>query len=118
MGAVVLLLQLLAGEDRLVAVDDDDMVAAVHIGGEGDLVLAAQQHGGFGGNAAEGLARGVDHIPLALGLGGFGESSAHLLFLLIFFSCQKARECGLAHIGARLIITESQSRVKHFFRLF
>src|SRR5699024_7460822 len=77
---VVLLLQLLAGQNSLVAVDHDHVIAAVHVGSKGNLVLATQQNSSLGSNAAEGLARGVDHIPLALDLGGFSESSAHVDF--------------------------------------
>ena len=41
MSAMELLLQLLAGQDSLIAVDDDDVVTAVNVGGESGLVLAA-----------------------------------------------------------------------------
>mgnify|MGYP000192492260 FL=1 len=40
MSAMELLLQLLAGQDSLIAVDDDDVVTAVNVGGESGLVLA------------------------------------------------------------------------------
>ena len=52
---VVLLLRLAAGEDGILAVDDDDMVAAIHMGSEGGLVLAPQQHSGLSGYTAQGL---------------------------------------------------------------
>ena len=55
MGAVVLLLELLAGEDGLFGVDDDDIVAAVHVGGVVDLQLAAEQVGRQSGGLAQGL---------------------------------------------------------------
>ena len=64
MSAMELLLQLLAGQDSLIAVDDDDVVTAVNVGGESGLVLAAQDDSSLGSNAAEGLAGGVDHIHL------------------------------------------------------
>ncbi len=38
-GAIVLLLHLVAGEDGLAGVDDDDVVAAVGVGGIGGLAL-------------------------------------------------------------------------------
>lgn len=44
-GAVKLLIQLLAGEDCLLCVDDDDEVPAVGVGGVFGLVLAPQQGG-------------------------------------------------------------------------
>ena len=44
-GAVVLLLHLVAGEDGLAGVDDDDVVTAVGMGGVGGLALATQQVG-------------------------------------------------------------------------
>ena len=73
-----LLLQLLAGQDSLIAVDDDDIVTAVNIGGESGLVLAAQDDSSLGSNAAEGFAGGVDHIPLAVShFSGLSESRAH-----------------------------------------
>ena len=37
------------------------MVAAIDIGREGDLIFAAEQHGGSGGSAAQGLA-GSKHM--------------------------------------------------------
>ena len=40
-----LLIELLAGQNSLTAVDDDDVIAAVNIRGEIDLVLAAQDCG-------------------------------------------------------------------------
>ena len=78
MSAMELLLQLLAGQDSLIAVDDDDVVTAVNVGGESGLVLAAQDDSSLGSNAAEGLAGGVDHIPLAVShFSGLSESRAH-----------------------------------------
>ena len=71
MGAVELLVQLGAGQDGLVTVDDDDMVAAIDVRGEDDLVFAAQQNGCLGGNTAQRLASGIPDVPLALDLAGF-----------------------------------------------
>ena len=64
-GAVVLLGELVAGENGILRVDDDDEVAAVNVRGVIDLALAAQQIGGEGSGLAEGLARGVENVPLA-----------------------------------------------------
>ena len=43
-GDVELLLGLLAGQNSLIAIDDNNEIAAVHIGGIIDLLLAAQQN--------------------------------------------------------------------------
>ena len=73
-----LLLHLLAGQDSLVAVDDDDMVTTVNVRSKGGLVLTAQDDSSLGSNAAEGFAGGVDHIPLAVShFSGLSESRAH-----------------------------------------
>ena len=65
MGPVVLLLQLFAGEDGLVGVDDDDVVAAVNMRGVVGLELAAKQISGEGSRLAHGLAGGIKNVPLA-----------------------------------------------------
>lgn len=75
---IILLLQLIAGENRLIAVDDDHVVAAINIRRKGDLVFAAQQNGSGSGGAAKGLAGSIQNVPLALYLGGLGKSCAHL----------------------------------------
>ena len=75
---VVLVFQLVAGKQGFVAVDDNDMVASIHIGCEGGLVFAPQQDGCLNGNAAKGFARGVQQIPFALYFGGLGKCGAHL----------------------------------------
>ena len=75
--AVVLLLQLLAGQNSLLGVDDHDEVAAVGVGGELRLVLAAQQGGRSGGSLAQGLARRVEDIPLADDVPLVGHKSGH-----------------------------------------
>src|SRR5690606_24097760 len=56
--------QLLTGQCNLVSVDDDDMVAHVHVGCKGWLVLAAQQGCGLDGETAEYYVGGVNDIPL------------------------------------------------------
>ena len=77
MGAVVLLIQLLAGEDGLLGVDDDNAVAAVGVGGKLGLALAPQQVGGDDSGLAHGLAGGVDDVPLPLGAAHFGHERGH-----------------------------------------
>ena len=46
---VILLRQLVAGEDGFLRVDDDDEIAAVNVGCVIDLVLSAQESGGLDG---------------------------------------------------------------------
>ncbi|MCY1458001.1 hypothetical protein D9M71_753430 [compost metagenome] len=48
-----LVFELGAGQGNLLGVDDDDVIAHVHVGGEGSLVLAAQQGCGLDGEATE-----------------------------------------------------------------
>src|ERR1700748_1042292 len=50
---VGLLLALATGEDRMLRVDDDDVVAAINVRGVGREVLAAQAHGDDGGETAD-----------------------------------------------------------------
>ena len=82
-GDVELLLSLLAGQNCLVAVDDNDVIAAIDIGGVVDLLLAAQQNSGLSSDVTQALAGCVEQIPLALDFSGLYESSAHIYFLLI-----------------------------------
>ena len=78
MSAMELFLQLLAGQDSLIAVDDDDMSPQSTLGVKVVLFFAAQDDSSLGSNAAEGLAGGVDHIPLAVShFSGLSESRAH-----------------------------------------
>ncbi len=74
---VFLLDFLLAGEDRLFGVDHDDEVAGIDVAGEDGLVLAAQQHGGLFGDAADHLVFGINHKPLTFDLFGLGTKSFH-----------------------------------------
>ena len=75
--AVGLLIQLLAGQNSLVGVDDDDVVTAVNVGSEIDLVLAAQDVGSDHSGAAQGLAGCIDDVPLALQGLLLQQSSGH-----------------------------------------
>ena len=74
---VVLLLRFAASEDGVLAVDDDHMVAAVHMGGKDGLVLTPEQNGGLGSHAAQGLAGGVNDVPFAVNLTGFRHRGRH-----------------------------------------
>ena len=74
---VHLVLQLLAGHRDLLGIDHHQVVAGVDVRGVDGLVLAAQAVGQLGGQAAEGLAGGVDEIPVALDGLGLGDVSLH-----------------------------------------
>jgi len=74
---VHLLIALAAGEDHLVGVDDNDVVAAVDVGRIGGLVLAAQAHRHDRGETAHDEALRVDQNPLLLDLGGLQRSRLH-----------------------------------------
>ena len=63
-----LALGLVGREHDLVGVHDDDVVAGVEMRGEGGLVLAAQDPGDLGGEAAEDHALGIDDVPGTLDL--------------------------------------------------
>ena len=57
---------LLAGEADLVGIDDDDVVAAVHVGSKVGLILTAQQFGNLGAKTAENLVGSIHYDPLFL----------------------------------------------------
>ena len=63
MVAVELLIELAAGQDQLVAVDDDDVVAAVHVRRERGLMLTAEHGRDLRGKTAQHLTLGVDDVP-------------------------------------------------------
>ena len=68
-----LLLLLAAGEDHLVRIHHDDVVAVVHVRREGRLVLAAKAERDQRGEAADHEAFRIDHHPLLLDVGRFGR---------------------------------------------
>ena len=74
---VNLLLGLLAGQDSLASVDDDDVVTAVSVGSVGNLGLAAQQVSSPNGGFAQGLTGSVQDVPLALDVGLVRHKSGH-----------------------------------------
>lgn len=64
---------LFAGEDNLVGVDDDNVVATSYVRRVAGLVLAAENFRNFRAEAAEYLVGSIDNHPLllyALGVGG------------------------------------------------
>ena len=83
-GRANFLLQLVAADGDLVGVDDDDEVAAIDIGRERRLVLAAQQLGCFDGEPAEHHVRGVDDVPRTRGVTRLRRVRRHSAYL--FFS--------------------------------
>src|SRR3954462_11146967 len=72
----LLLRELCAGEGDLLGVDDDDEVAVVHVGGEGGLVLSAEEGSRVAGEATEDDVGRVDHEPVVLELALPGRVSA------------------------------------------
>ena len=62
---VVLLLELLAGQDCVLCVDDDDVIAAIDVRSIGGFELAAKQIGGSCSGLAEGLACCVKDVPFS-----------------------------------------------------
>ena len=110
-----LLLGLLASENGLTGVDDDDVVTAVGVGGVGNLGLAAQQIGSPDGGLAKRLTGGVQDLPLALDVGLVGHKSGHGTFPpyinLIFFTNQELR----VKIGTRILIPWKSAGVNTIF---
>ena len=74
---IVLLIQLLAGQDSLLGIDDDDKIAAVSVGSELGLPLAAQQVRGQSGGLAQGLPGGIQYIPGARDVPLVSHKSGH-----------------------------------------
>ena len=66
-----LLLTLVGGEHDLGGIDDDHVVTGVDVRGEDRLVLATEDPGDLGGEAAEHHAIGVDDVPGARDLARF-----------------------------------------------
>jgi hypothetical protein len=74
---VHLVLQLVAGDRHLFGVDHDQVVAGVDVRGVDGLVLATQAAGELGSQAAQGLALGIDHVPVTLDGLVLGAESLH-----------------------------------------
>src|SRR5690625_1312313 len=62
----LLLLKLRAGEGDLVRVDDDDEVAAVHVGSKGGLVLTTKKGGNLSSQSAENNVGRVNDVQVSL----------------------------------------------------
>ena len=65
MAVVLFLFELAAGYHRVPGVDHDDVVTHLLVRGVVGPVLAAQQGGDLGCHAPDGMAAGIDDIPLA-----------------------------------------------------
>ena len=70
---------LVARQDDLVGIDDDNEIAGINVTGERGLVLAAEEACSLNSDLAEDLALGVDHIPLALDFMRLGGKRLHVL---------------------------------------
>src|SRR6516162_5012048 len=70
-------LPFVAGERYLLGIDDDDVVAAIHVRGVGRFVLAAQPIGDERGKAPQHQPFGVDQQPLLVQLGRLGGIGLH-----------------------------------------
>ncbi len=68
---------LLAGEDGLLRVDHDDMVARVDVVGENGLMLAPEEDRSLFRHATDDLLVGVNDVPLAFHLLSLGTKSFH-----------------------------------------
>jgi hypothetical protein len=93
--AIHLLVALHAGEDDLLGVDHDDVIAHVDVGRVERIELAGEDGGGGGGEASEGLAGGVDDEPLALDVfaagdrGGLVQVTHDAMYSLVLLSSVK-----------------------------
>ena len=72
---------LVTGEHDLVGVHNDNIVTTVNVGGEDGLVLTAQQISCLYSELTEHLVGGVDHVPLALNILGFGREGFHNCYI-------------------------------------
>lgn len=77
--AIELLVSLEAGEDDLLGIDDHDVIAHIDIGGVEGVELAGEDRSGVGGEAAEGLAAGIEHVPLTLDIFAARNRCGHRL---------------------------------------
>ncbi len=66
----------LAGKNNFVGIDNDYVVAALHVGGVAGFVFTAQQFCHFCAKTTEYLIGGVDNDPLVLYFVGVGEFGA------------------------------------------
>ena len=76
---ILLLLGLLAGRSDLARIDDDHEIAGIDVRGIDSLVLAHQKTGSGAGNATEGLAFGIDELPLTCDRLGVHHNGFHIV---------------------------------------
>ena len=76
-----------AGNAHFLSVDDDDIVAAVHVRRIGGFVFAAQNVGHFSGESTKVLAFGVDQIPFLIDFGSLENEG--LVDVLLFHNFLK-----------------------------
>ena len=74
---MIFLFKLLAGEDDLGAIYDDNVIAGVDVGGERRLVLTSQNARHIAGKAAENHIGGVYDVPLSLHVLRLGHICLH-----------------------------------------
>ena len=72
-----LLIQLLAGHDDLIRIDDNDIIAGIHI----RLILAAKDVRDLAGHTAKHLTLGIDNIPLTGNVSRFRHERLQRFFL-------------------------------------
>ena len=77
MAVVDLVVVLIAGEDHLVSIDDDDVVAAVDVRRVDRLVLALEARGDESGEPTDDETFSVDQDPLLHHLAGFSDEGRH-----------------------------------------
>jgi hypothetical protein len=85
-----LLFEFFTGENNLLCVDNDYAIAAINVRGVFGLMLTVKDGSSGNSNLTEGLACGVDYIPLAVHIFGFEHECGHEKippFLYYLFSC-------------------------------
>ena len=76
------LIQFFAGQDDFRSIDDDDVIAGIHMGGIGGLVLATQNVRNLSGEATKHHAVCINDIPLALNVLRICHKGFQVNFLL------------------------------------
>ena len=67
---------LFAGEDNLVGVDDDDVVATLYVGRIAGLVFTHENFGYLRAETTEMQTGCVNHIPFVIDAGGIGREGS------------------------------------------
>jgi hypothetical protein len=91
-----------AGQRDLLCVDDDHVIAHVHVRSEGRLVLATKNTGNFGGHPAKGEIGGVDDVPRTFDLGCFRTVGFHLEPILRLMAKMTVLGC-LSHLSGAVV---------------